>query len=86
MGDDDVRCGNVNSEGGSDEWRSIADGRIRSIAGNTLIDILSIGRGRGRGRGNSSVCVVDVSVVMLRWGLGEGLRESAIYQIIFFVT
>jgi hypothetical protein len=84
MGDDDVRCGNVNSEGGSDEWRSIADGRIRSIAGNTLIDILSIGRGRGRG--NSSVCVVDVSVVMLRWGLGEGLRESAIYQIIFFVT
>jgi hypothetical protein len=31
---------NESVEGGSEEWRSIGEGRRRSIAGNTFIDIL----------------------------------------------
>jgi hypothetical protein len=40
IGDVEVRCVNESVEGGSEEWRSIGEGRRRSIAGNTFIDIL----------------------------------------------
>jgi hypothetical protein len=41
IGDVDVRWVKLSVDGGSEEWRSIGEGRMRSIAGSTLIDMLS---------------------------------------------
>jgi hypothetical protein len=76
MGDDDVRWGNVNSEGGSDEWRSIVGGRMRSIADNTLIDIVS------RREEEGGVVLMSVSSTCGD-DEGVGVGPSALYQIIF---